>query len=279
MESLLEILKRTEAFFAEKGLETPKLETEHLFAHALGCRRLDLYLQFERPLTEPELAKLRPLVRRRGRREPLQHIIGSVDFFGLVLKADARALIPRPETEELVERIINLIDSQPRRTLELGTGTGALVLALAKQFPESEAVAVDLSADALSLARENAGANDLAGHVSFLESDWFSSVESVFDLIVSNPPYLTEEEYTSAQPEVRDFEPREALVAGEAGLACLRQILEEAQKHLAEGGLLALETGIAHHARLTEIAQQCGYRQWQSQRDLTHRDRYFFAWK
>ncbi|OYU99792.1 MAG: protein-(glutamine-N5) methyltransferase, release factor-specific, partial [Verrucomicrobiales bacterium VVV1] len=230
MPSVLEIIQKTSEFFTARGIESPRLNAEHLIGHALGLKRMQLYLQFGRLLLEPELEKIRPLVRRRAQREPLQHILGTVEFAGVKLKTDRRALIPRPETELLVETVIELQTTPPVRVLDLGTGTGAIALALAKAFPEALVTAVDLSDEALALAAENVAASGFAERVKLLRSAWFTEVsrDERYDLIVSNPPYLTEAETDEAAPEVRQFEPRSALVAADAGLADLRAIMAAA---------------------------------------------------
>lgn len=279
--SLIEILRKTEGFFAKAGLDNPRLEAEWLVAHVLNCRRLDLYLQFERPMEAPVLNRLRPLVARRARREPLQYVIGETPFGELRLRTDRRALIPRPETEHFVEDLIQegKETTPPARILDLGTGSGAIALALAKAFPDAAVVAVDRSEDALSLARENALANRLDGRVRWILSDWFSalSAEATFDWIVSNPPYLTEEEWLEAAPEVRDHEPREALVADDAGTSDLERILRDGWAHLATPGLIACETGIAQHDRLRQSAERLGYRTIESRADVSGRPRFFRA--
>src|SRR3954471_14665010 len=155
MLTVLEIIKRTTDFFSGKGIESPRLNAELLIGHALGLKRMQLYLQFERPLAEPELEKIRPLVKRRGNREPLQYILGETEFSGVKLKVDSRALIPRPETERLIEVTMAALSTPPARILDLGTGSGAIALALAKHYPEAKVTAVDRSAAALALAREN----------------------------------------------------------------------------------------------------------------------------
>ncbi|HLP06932.1 MAG TPA: peptide chain release factor N(5)-glutamine methyltransferase [Opitutaceae bacterium] len=276
MQPLLEIIRKTTDFLRSKGVESARLEAEVLVAHALGLKRMDLYLQFERMLTDAELDAVRPLVKRRGQREPLQHILGETDFFDLKLKTDRRGLIPRPETELLLEFATKSFESAPARILDLGTGTGAIALALAKFWPESAIVAVDRSADALALARENAQKLSLADRVRFLESDWFAALASgaPFGLIVSNPPYLTAAEVAAAEPEVRDHDPHSALVAERDGRADLETIIRDAPAFLAPGGLLALETGIAQHAALIEFAQPFGYASIESKRDLTDRERF-----
>ncbi len=281
MLTVLEIIKRTTEFFSSKGIESARLNAELLIGHALGRKRMQLYMEFERPLVEAELEKIRPLVRRRAQREPLQYIIGETEFHGLKLKVDRRALIPRPETELLVEMIGPRASSlSPANILDLGTGSGAIALALASLFPNATVLAVDRSEEALALARENAVATGLAERVSFAASDWFQAVPmQTFEIVVSNPPYLTAEETTQTSPEVRGFEPVAALSAAEDGLADLALIVRAAPRYLASGGLLALETGIAHHARLSALAVEAGFSRTESAQDLTGRDRFVFAYR
>lgn len=278
MLSILEIVKRTTDFFTRKGIEQPRLNAELIIGHVLGLDRMKLYLQFERPLTEAELVPIRELVKRRGKREPLQYVLGSTAFHDLELKVDGRVLIPRPETEQLAERIQERLASPPRRIIDLGTGSGALALCLAQVYSVAEVTAVDTSADALTVAAQNASEAGLGDRVRFLESDWFASVPSDerFDLIVSNPPYLTEEEWASAAPEVRVHEPKLALVAEDEGCSALEQILRASRMRLATDGHLALETGIDQHARLVELAGTQGYSKIESLRDWSDRDR--FLW-
>jgi release factor glutamine methyltransferase len=279
MLTVLEIIKRTTEFLAGKGIESPRLNSELLIGHALGLKRMQLYLQFERPLTEPELEKIRPLVRRRAQHEPVQYIVGETDFCGLKLKLDRRVLIPRPETEQLVEHVIGACLSPPARALDLGTGSGAIALALARKFPELIVTATDSSEDALALARENAAANGLAERVTFSASDWFTNAPpGPYAVIVSNPPYLSPEETAEAPLEVRGFEPAQALTAADGGRQALLTIIAGAPPFLAAGGLVALETGIAQHAQLLESAQAAGFSRAESRKDLTGRDRFVLAW-
>jgi release factor glutamine methyltransferase len=279
MLSVLEIIKRTTGFFEQRGVESARLNAELLIGHALGLKRMQLYLQFERPLTEAELEKIRPLVKRRGGREPLQYIMGETEFSGLKLKVDRRALIPRPETERLIELVMQHFASPPATVLDLGTGSGAIALALAKAWPEAVVTAVDKSEEALALARENAEACALAGRVTFVSSDWFAGIPAgqKFALIVANPPYLSDVETAATQPEVKDFEPRMALSAGTNGAADLERIIRAARPYLAQGGLLACETGIAQHQALVALATAEGYTRAESLRDLTGRERYLLA--
>ena len=279
MHTVLDILQKTTDFFSGKGVESARLNAELIVGHALGLKRMQLYLQFERLLTEPELERIRPLVRRRGQREPLAYVLGTAEFCGLMLKADRRALVPRPETERLVELLQERCTPAPARVLDLGTGSGCIALALAAAWPGAEVVAVDASDDALALARENGEATGLAARVQWLKSDWFSAVpaDGRFDLIVSNPPYLTAEETAAAEPEVRTYEPAAALTAAESGMADLRKIIAEAPRFLAPGGWLAMETGIAQHAELLADLAKAGLRDGESVKDLAERDRFVFA--
>jgi release factor glutamine methyltransferase len=262
-------------------VENPRLNAELLIGRALELPRMQLYLQFERLLTVPELDKVRPLVKRRSQREPLQHILGEQEFFHIKLKVDRRALIPRPETEQLCEVITQQLAHPPLTILDLGTGGGAIALALAAFYPQAAVTGLEVSAEALALARENAAALGLDGRVRFLESDWFTALEpgARFDLIVANPPYLSEAEMAATAPEVRGYEPLVALSPGPDGGEALVRILAEAARYLGDGGLLALETGIDQHGRLRDRATAAGFARVESRRDLTNRDRHFLAWR
>lgn len=279
MLTVLEIIKRTTDFLGGKRIDSPRLNAELLIGHALDLKRMQLYLEFERPLAEGELEKIRPLVRRRGQHEPLQYILGETEFHGLRLKVDSRALIPRPETERLVELAIAACSSPPGTILDLGTGSGAIALALAKAFPSAVVQAVDISEEALGLARENAALTGLADRIQFVRSDWFSSLppSTRYDLIVVNPPYLSAEETAATSLEVRGFEPAGALTADADGLADLRRIFAEAREFMTSTGVIALETGITQHAELLAGARIAGYQSIESQRDLTGRDRFLIA--
>lgn len=279
MITLIDVIQKTTDFFSTKRIENARLNAEIIIAKALNVNRLDLYLQFDQSMDSEDLDQIRDLVRRRGRREPWQYIFGEVDFFNLNLKIDRRALIPRPETEEFIDLIIKIMDRDPDNIADLGTGSGAIALALAKHYPESHVLAVDSSVEALSLARDNINLSELSCRVQIQNSDWFKDINGKYDLIVANPPYLSEAEWNNSQPEVNIYEPREALVADENGLNALKHILSCSLDYLSAGGLIALETGIDHHAALKEIASQSGFKHWESREDFNRRDRYFLTWK
>ncbi len=280
MQSVLEVLNKCSAYFAEKGVPEPKLDAQILLAQTLKCKRLELFLQFEKPMTEQELSIFRELAKRRAKREPLQHILGEVEFFGLKLKSDARALIPRPETEELVDIITSRYFLDPTASLEileLGTGTGAIALALASHFKNAKVMAVDFSDNALSLARENTELCDIK-NIEIRKSDWFENVEGKFDLIVANPPYLTDKEVALAEREVRDFDPHSALIAPDEGMGDLRKILKSAPNFMKEKALIACECGLGQPQKLADEFSS-SFADIETLPDLSHRIRYFLARK
>jgi release factor glutamine methyltransferase len=281
MLTVLEVVKKTSEFFTGKGIESPRLNAELIVGQVLGLARMRLYMEFERPVTDPELALIRERVRRRGRREPLQYVLGFAEFYGLRLKVDARALIPRPETELLVETLVARVPAPPVRVLDLGTGSGAIALALAKAFPDATVTAVDASAPALELAAENALSSGFSGRVQFLKGSWFGALPpgEAYDVIVSNPPYLSEAEVAEAAPEVREYEPASALASGSDGFADLAHIIAGSVRCLGVGGLVVLETGIGHHEQAALAAKAAGFSRTESVKDLTGRDRIFLAWR
>ena len=278
MLTIREIKERTETFLKKKNVPNARLDTDILIAHSLGITRLDIYLELDRPLTEAQLTDLRTLVKRRASREPLQYIIGSTEFYGITLKVDPRALIPRHETEELIELIVERLVTPPKRILDLGTGSGAIALALASKYLDAEVTATDQCEKAIALAKENAVALNLSSRVTFIKGNWFEPLDAGarFDLIVSNPPYLTEGEMQTAVPEVIDYEPHSALVSGDDGLDDLSLLLKSVPKYLAEGGILALETGIGQADAIKTMALKVSLH-GQTVEDLSERARFFFA--
>ena len=246
--TVLEAIQRSTGFLARKGVDSPRLQVELLLAHALGVPRLKLYLNFEQKLTGANLETVRELVRRRGNREPLQHIIGSTSFCGFEIKVNRHVLVPRPETEMLAERAWQLLAAHtplPGAALDFGTGSGCLAIALAAQCPGAQVHAADISEEALRVARENAALNNLSDKIQFHCGDGFAALPRglPFDLIVSNPPYVPSAEIESLAPEVRDHDPRLALDGGADGLDCYRRLAAEAANHLRPAGRIMLESG------------------------------------
>lgn len=240
---LLEVLRGAESYLAERGVENPRLNAEHLLAQALGLKRMELYLQFDRQLAESERAPLRETVKRRGAREPLQHILGSAEFHGRTFACDKRALIPRPETEQLVGLALGIAKSKTSpKILDVGTGSGVIAITLALELAANEVHAIDLSTDALALAAENADRHGLAGRIFFHQADLLPPGDTEFDLIVANLPYIPAAEIASLSPEVR-HDPLAALDGGTDGLDLVRQLIVAAPDRLTTGGALLLEIG------------------------------------
>ena len=263
--TVAEVLRAATAYLGERGIDTARLDAELLLSRALGLTRIELYTQHDRPLTEAERAAARALVQRRGRREPLAYVLGDWDFRRLTLKTDARALVPRPETEIVVERCLALLDgADAPRVADVGTGTGAIALALKDERPDAHVVATDASADALALANENAAANGL--EVQFVQTDLLVGVAGPFDLVVSNPPYVRERELESLQPELT-WEPRAALV--DAGQTA--RLAREARTVLA--GWLVLEVHVDSARAVADDLASIGYEGVGIERDLAGRDR------
>ena len=279
--TVLEVITATTEYFRKSGIESARLNIEHLLAHVLGKRRMDLYVEFDRPLSESELTPLRELVRRRAQGEPLQHLLGTVEFLGLTLKCDARALIPRPETEQLCEMLV----TEARRdgciwknhTLaDVGTGSGCIALALAASLPEVRVIGLDFSEHALALARENATHTAMSDRVTFIKSDLLSALTAPVGLIVANLPYIPTGEVATLQGEVlRD--PITALDGGADGLAIIRRLIAEAPARLIRGGRLALEIGSDQGAALLASLATTPFADAQILKDYQGRDRYLFA--
>lgn len=246
MNTVRELLGPARDYLQQKGVPSPRLDAEHLLAHVLGVQRLELYLDHDRPLEPAEVDRLRELVRRRGRREPLAYVLGSWSFHGLDLRCDARALVPRPETEVLVEHCLALLEGVPEPAVaDVGTGTGAIALALATARPDAHVTALDISPDALALAGENAAAHGLAERVELLQGDLLAPVAGrSFDLVVCNPPYVTPG--AEVDPEVAGYEPALAVFAEDDGRAVLDRLAAGAQAALVAGGRLAVELADGH---------------------------------
>ncbi len=258
-------LAEAERRLAAAGVETPRVDAEWLVAHLLGTTRSGLAARLD-----DEVAGLEPLLARREAREPLAYVLGEGGFRRLTLKTDARALVPRPETETLVERALALAEGIERpRILDVGVGSGAIALALADEHEGAQVVAVDSSERALALAGENLARASVNGRVRFVQGDLLSEVEGPFDLVVSNPPYVSPEEYATLQPEIRLYEPYEAVV----GVGVGAKIAAGARALLVPGGRLVLECGDGQAAGLAEALRSLGYGHVMETRDLAGRDR------
>lgn len=258
MRSLAEVLRLSAGYLEERGSPTPRLDAEILIGHALGLARIELYTGYDRPLGEPELAACRALLERRGRREPVAYILGRWGFHGLDLAVDSRVLVPRPETEVLVERCLALLHDRPApRVVDVGTGSGAIALAVKAARPDAVVTAGDVSADALAVAAANAAALRL--EVELVESDLLDGLGGRrFDLIASNPPYVTEAEMAALEPEVAQFEPRLATVAGPRGTEVLGRLAAQAPQALAPGGWLAVECGAGQAGAVRGLMDAAG---------------------
>lgn len=274
--TVLELLRWTTEHFAAKGVETARLDAELLLACALGVERLRLYLDFDKPVLDEERARFRALVRRRGEeRVPVAYLTGVREFWSLPLAVTPDVLIPRPDTETLVEAVVARRPERDaaRSVLDLGTGSGAIALALAKEWRAAQVTATDLSDAALAVARKNAEALGLADRVRFASGDGFAPVAGErFDVIVSNPPYVPEAEAAGLAPELR-HEPALALFAPGDGSGLLRRIAAEAPAHLAKGGLLALELAPARAGDVTQCLREAGFEAVAEHRDLAGRVR------
>lgn len=250
--TVLEILNRTKTFFEKKGVPDARLDAEYIISHGLKMKsRMDIYLNFEKPLTDAELDVLRQMVARRANREPLQHIIGDTSFRGFIIKCDTRALVPRPETEMLVDMAKERLKGiETPLIVEVGTGTAAISIACAKEIAGAKVLATDISEDALSLARENADANELGANaegsnLTFAQGDLLDAVkvDQKIDCLIANLPYIPDGEKGKLQPEVDKFDPALALYGGPDGLDLVRKLLQQTEGKLSAGAPILLEIG------------------------------------
>jgi release factor glutamine methyltransferase len=277
--TVLEVLQNTAVYFAKKQVEHPRLNIEHLLADALGKKRIDLYLEFDRPLSDRELEPLREKVRRRAEGEPLQHLLGHWDFFGRTFKTDRRALIPRSETELLVEAVLKRLASlEPKTTrlLDVGTGSGILAITFALEQPELEVVAADISDDALALAQENAERLGVSQRIMFRRSDLLDQIDGSFDWIVANLPYIPTADISGLQREVR-FDPVLALDGGEDGLAIVKRLIESIPGKIASDGVVALELGQGQAEALSNFLTRQNYRDVSIMKDYQGVERVLIA--
>ncbi len=240
------LLQWTSGWLRERGSDSPRLDAEVLLAWVLQCSRIDLYTRFDEVVEDEPRAAFRELVKRRGRGEPVAYLTGSKEFFSLAFRVTSDVLVPRPETESLVVRALDLCRSQTApRIADVGTGSGAIAVALAKHLPQAEVTAIDISPAAVAIARENVETHGLAERVHVCEGDLLQSLPAgeTFDLIVSNPPYIREDEFAGLPRDVRDFEPRGALVAGPRGVEPLERLVAMTAERLRPDGWLLVEIG------------------------------------
>lgn len=280
--TVLEVISKSSEFLAKKGVDAPRLQTELLLAHVLQLPRMKLYLNFERKLTEPELDLLRKLVQRRGQREPLQHLVGSTSFCGLEMTVNQHVLIPRPETELLAEagwQFLATLISKPATALDFGTGSGCIAIALAAKCPTTRVIALEVSSEALAIAKENAAKNNVTDRLEFRHGDGFAVLkpDERFDLIASNPPYIASAEIETLQPEVRDHDPRGALDGGTDGLDFYRRLATEAKAFLKPHGKLMLEFGEGQANAISALLTAQGWTVESVHPDYTQRLRFLIA--
>jgi len=283
--TVLEAIQKSADFLGKKGVESARLNAELLLAHVLRLPRMKLYLNFDRALTAPETDALRELVRRRGLREPLQHITGTTSFCGHEITVSRAALVPRPETELLAElgwqflNELQTLDSQLKTALDFGTGTGCIAIAIAAKCPAVKITALDISAEALALAQQNAVQNQVAERIEFLHGNGFAALGGprTFALIISNPPYIASAEIATLEPEVRDFDPRAALDGGADGLNFYRRLAAEAKNFLAADGKIMVEFGDGQADAIKKLFESEKWIVEAVREDYSHRARILVA--
>jgi release factor glutamine methyltransferase len=263
--TIIKLVEWATAYFKNHDIDSPRATAEILLSNVLNTRRIDLYLRYDQPLISAELEHFKALIKRRLNREPVAYILERKEFWSMDLRVTREVLIPRPETECLVEKTLELlaVDSnlESKLILELGTGSGAIILALASEKPKHSYWATDISINAIRVARHNARKNGLDGKVHFIIGDWFAPLRSkpgLFDLIVSNPPYIKSDDLTRLQPEIYAYEPLLALDGAADGLHCLRHIIQSAFLFLKPGGVIILEIGSDQKAPLKQMIDACG---------------------
>jgi len=256
--------------FKNNEISSPKQNAETIISHVLKMKRLDIYLHLENEISEVQINMIFKIASRREKHEPLQYILGETEFFGYKIKVNKSVLIPRPETELLVEKII-FEEKKANSVLEIGTGSGAIIIALAKNLDLKIIDAVDIYETALKRAKQNAALNNI--EISFFQSDLFENITAKYDLIVSNPPYISQEEYEQLPIEIKDYEPKSALQADNNGLYFYKKILQNAKEHLTESGKIYFEIGYDQAEKITEIAKKNGFSNIQVFKDLNGFDR------
>lgn len=284
--TVLKLLQWTTRYFEQRRVSEPRASAEVLLAHVLSGDRLFLYLNYDRPLQANELARFKECIKRRLQGEPVQYITGWQEFWSLPFRVNPAVLVPRPETELLVETTLaHLRRAGPQegalRILELGTGSGAVAIALARELPRANLVAADLSPAALRLARENAQRHEVAGRILFVCTDLFAGFsprKAEFHAVVANPPYVSQAEFEGLPREIRDYEPRQALHGGSDGLAVTRPLIRQSAAYLAPKGAAILEIDASRAEAVAEMVRESGsYRNWRLLKDYSGMDRVLLA--
>lgn len=277
MLTVLESINLSTEYLKNKGIESPRINAELILAHILKLKRLELYLSFDRPLKEEEIVLYRQFLKRRSEFEPLQYILGTVNFFGLDLKISPSVLIPRPETELLTEEIINEFkDKEFIKILDVGTGSGNIAITLAKFIPNSIIIATDISRGAIDIATENAKSNGVSDKINFIINDIFSPEnlpENNFDIVVSNPPYITTEDFKNLNKELKDYEPKAALTDSSNGLSFYDIISSKCNIYLKKGGKLFFELGHGHSENVQNIMKKNHFFNISVKKDFQNIDR------
>jgi len=277
MTTILDTLQKGAGYLERHGVEEARLNMQYLLAHALGCERMQLYLDFDRPMDEEMLEKLRDLVKRRGEGKPLQHLTGSVEFSGFEFICDERGLVPRPETEKLVELILEKDWPQGVRILDMGTGSGVIGLSLASKKADAVVTLADLSDSALALAGENRLRLEIdEDRVHSVQSDLFASISERFDLIVANLPYISQDDMQKLSREVQ-CDPELALAGGQAGTELMERFLNECREYLNPGGLVAMEFGFQQAKKMQRMALEVGLENIEILSDDSGLERFLFA--
>jgi len=274
---ILDVINKTTPYFEKAGIESPRLTIELLLAHVLQKKRLNLYIEFEREIDEPTLERLREMVKRRVAGEPLQYITGEAEFCGLKFAVDRRVLIPRPETELLVEVVAG---RSPGKIVDVGTGSGCIAVALAKKLPDAQITGIDVSPEALEVAAGNIKRIGAEKNVRLLRGDLLQALPDSFaaDAIVSNPPYIASGELAKLPKEVKDFEPLRALIAGEDGFEVIRRLVTDAKRFLSSpDGFIALEIGAGQRPAVEELFLRAKYEVAQVLKDLQGHERVIVA--
>lgn len=279
MKTLLETLQSGSMYLEKRGVEDARLNMEHLTARVLGCSRIDLYLSYDRPLEEKELSPLREFIKRRGSREPLQYILGDVEFMGKKFFCDRRALIPRPETEELIGVLAARYESieKPKHICDVGCGSGVIGISLAYLWKDSLINMIDLSEDALQLSRENIKLSGISlDRFNVLKSNLLSDTQENFDLIVSNLPYIESKDIELLDEELK-HEPKTALDGGPDGITLIKELISQSKSLLLEGGMIALEIGDGQAETVSDVLLEEGYKKIESLKDISQIDRFVVA--